>query len=123
MSLTNGALLPFTVPVDNGPVQSLVASPDGSQVVFGGNFTTVGGSGTPGYGLYRADAATGAGLPLPVNNDVRDAGANSGILRLASDGTSFYGAGYALRRRRQLRGLLPGQLDRRFAGQHGGLPR
>ena len=95
MSMSNGALLPgFTVPVDSNAVRSIVISPDSSQIVLSGTFTSVGGLDTPGYGLYRADAGSGAGLPLPVNTEVRDAGPNSGILRLASDGTSFYGAGY-----------------------------
>ena len=95
VSSGNGAVQPFRVPIDNGAVTTLVASPDGSQVVIGGNFTSVGGSSDPGFGLYRANASSGAGLALPVNSTYRDAGSNSGVQRLASDSTSFYGAGYA----------------------------
>jgi hypothetical protein len=94
VSMTNGALLPFTVPVDNNAVRSIVVSPDGTQVLMGGTFTSVGGSSSPGYGLYRANATTGAALALPLNNEVRDAGSNAGILRVATDGSNFYGGGY-----------------------------
>ena len=61
VSATNGAILPFYVPVDNNTVQSIVVSRTARQVVLGGNFTSVGGSTNPGFGIYRADASTGAG--------------------------------------------------------------
>ena len=61
----------------------------------------------PGYGLCRASTPSPARCcRCPVNSVFRDAGPNSGVLRLASDGTSFYGVGWALRRRRQRRGHL-----------------
>ncbi|MBF9336594.1 PKD domain-containing protein [Microbacterium lacticum] len=88
------AVLPFSVPVDNGQVQSIVADPSGTQVVISGNFTTVGGGDNPGYGLYRADGQSGVGLPLGVNSEIRNAGENSGIMALATDGTKFYGVGW-----------------------------
>ena len=93
-SATTGELTSLQIPVENGRVNSVVVSPDGTQIAFGGSFTSVGGSSAPGYGLYRADAVTGAGKPLPVNAIIRNAGDNSAILSMASDGTSFYGAGY-----------------------------
>ena len=62
--------------------------------MISGSFTSVGGSNNPGYGIYRAKTSTGAGLPLPVNSEVRDGGANSAILHVATDGTYFYGGGY-----------------------------
>ncbi|WP_460842283.1 LamG-like jellyroll fold domain-containing protein, partial [Nocardioides marmoraquaticus] len=105
-SSTSGTVTGFAVPVDNGRVHSIVVSPDASQVVLSGNFTSVGGSDNPGYGLYRADAATGAGLPLPVNSQVRDAGAESAILKLASDSTSFYGVGYHFGRAGNTEGMF-----------------
>jgi len=71
-----------------------VVSPDGSQIVIAGNFTSVNGSSAPGYGLARLDAATGASLSMPVNNEVRDAGDESAMLALETDGTYFYGSGY-----------------------------
>ena len=91
---TTGALTPFTVPVDDNQVNAITVSPDGSALVIAGNFTTVGGSSDPGYGLARLDAATGAMLPLPLNSEVRDAGPNSAIDDLASNGTYFYGTGW-----------------------------
>jgi PKD repeat protein len=94
LSPTGTSVLPFAIPVDNGQVQSIVADPSGTQVVISGNFTTVGGSDNPGYGLYRADAQSGAGLPLGVNSEIRDAGESSGIMSLATDGTKFYGTGW-----------------------------
>lgn len=83
---------PFAVPVDNGQVQSIVAA--GDRVAMSGNFTSVGGSDNPGFGLYLADATTGAGLPLPANTQVRNGGDAAGFMSLASDGTKFYGSGW-----------------------------
>ncbi|WP_199424896.1 LamG domain-containing protein [Actinotalea solisilvae] len=88
---TNGAL---DAPVDGGSVNALTVAPDGASVVIGGSFTNVGGSSNPGYGLARLDAATGANLPLPVNQFARNAGANAAILSLETDGTNFYGSGF-----------------------------
>ncbi|MEW2012577.1 MULTISPECIES: PKD domain-containing protein [Microbacterium] len=83
---------PFEVPVDNGQVQSVVTA--GDRVAISGNFTSVGGSDNPGFGLYLADATTGAGLPLPANTQVRNGGDAAGFMSLASDGTKFYGSGW-----------------------------
>lgn len=92
---TNGSLLPWRPIVDDGMVQGLVVSPDNTAVVMSGNFVSVaGGLNNPGYGLARVNATTGAQLPLPVNSEVRDAGPNSGITNLKSDGTNFYGVGW-----------------------------
>jgi hypothetical protein len=54
----------------------------------------VNGSANPGYGLARIEVSSGKSLALPVNSEVRNGGANSAILSLESDGTSFYGSGY-----------------------------
>ena len=94
VNATNGAVLPFTARPDNGQVSAFALSPDGSQVVIGGRFTSVNGSSSPGYGLARLDAGTGAMLPLGVNGLVRDAGAKAAITNLNSDATRFYGTGY-----------------------------
>ncbi|MGV8846999.1 LamG domain-containing protein, partial [Tessaracoccus sp.] len=92
---SNGSLLPFRPVVDDGMVQALTVNPGGTSVVMGGNFTSVeGGSANPGYGLSRVDGITGAQLSLPLNNTVRNAGPNSGVTRLATDGTNFYGVGW-----------------------------
>lgn len=94
LAASNGATLPFTATLGDGAVQALTTAPDGASVVAGGSFTSMNGSSSPGYGLARLDSATGANLPLPVNTVARNAGPDSAILSLESDGTNFYGAGY-----------------------------
>ena len=91
---TGTQLLPMNPTVSNGSVQDIVVSPDGADIVIGGNFTRVNGSSNPGYGLARIKVATGASMALPVNSEFRDAGSNSAVLSLESDGSSFYGSGY-----------------------------
>lgn len=84
----------FEAAVGNRSVQAMTAAPDGGSVVISGNFTAVDGSSDPGYGLARLDAATGDLLPLPVNDEVRNAGDKAAILALSSDENYFYGTGY-----------------------------
>ena len=91
----SAALLPFSATITDGAVQAITAAPDSGSVVVGGSFTATNGSGTPGYGLARLDAATGGSLALPVNTDIRAAGPNAAILSLESDGQRFFGTGYA----------------------------
>ncbi|MBE1874782.1 hypothetical protein [Myceligenerans pegani] len=91
---TGGTTRPFTANVADRSVQDLLASPNGNQVIIAGNFTKVNGSQNPGYGLARLNASTGAMLPMPVNQVVRNAGQYAAILSLASDGEYFYGTGY-----------------------------
>ncbi|MHA7269823.1 PKD domain-containing protein [Arthrobacter sp. HLT1-20] len=90
---SDGVLLPWA-PSANQRVNAMVLSPNADQVVIGGVFTELNGSNRPGYGLGRVDAVTGATLPLDANNVVRDAGPQSAILSLSSDGNNFYGTGY-----------------------------
>ncbi|OMH31374.1 LamG-like jellyroll fold domain-containing protein [Tersicoccus sp. Bi-70] len=92
---TTGALLPWVPSVENGDVSALVVSPDGNRAVLGGNFTTLNGSANPGYGMGAVDTATGANLPWAVNALLRDAGTNSGVTSLSTDGTDVYGTGYS----------------------------
>jgi PKD repeat protein len=94
VSTDNGALLPWAPAAAGGLVNALIISPDGTRVVAGGAFVTLNNSNRPGYGLGLIDAVTGANLPLQVNDVVRNAGTDSAILSLYSDGTSFYGTGY-----------------------------
>ena len=85
----------FTGATGSSPrVNAMVLSPTGDRLAIGGNFITLNGSNRPGYGLGLISAATGASLPLPLNDVVRNGGANSAILSLSSDGTQFYGSGY-----------------------------
>jgi PKD repeat protein len=91
---STGALLSWAPNAANGRVNALTLSPEQGRVVVGGAFTTLNGSNKPGYGLGMVDAVTGATLPIQVNDVVRDAGTDSAILSLSSDGTTFYGTGY-----------------------------
>ena len=93
---SNGALLPWAptsdVPSSGVGVQAMILSPDNTKLIAGGGFTVINGS--PAYGLGAIDATTGALLPYAANNTVRDAGANSAILSLSTDGTQVYSTGY-----------------------------
>jgi hypothetical protein len=85
----------FTGNPDSSPrVNAMVLSPTGDRLVIGGNFVTLNGSNRPGYGLGMINATTGASLPLQANDVVRNAGKDSAVLSLATDGTNFYGTGY-----------------------------
>ena len=90
-----GAVLAGFQPVlADGAVEAMVLSPDGTKLVLGGSFSTVNGSGNPGYGLGAVDPATGASFPFEANQVVRDGGPKSAILSLSTDATTVYGSGY-----------------------------
>ncbi|MFT3860676.1 PKD domain-containing protein [Micropruina sp.] len=97
---SDGALLTAFAPTlttldtSSPKVHALVLSPTGDRLVVGGNFGALNGSSQPGYGLGMLNSTTGASLALPANDTVRDAGKDSAILSLSSDGTYFYGTGY-----------------------------
>jgi PKD repeat protein len=95
---TTGAVTAFNPILGGGDAQAIVVSPDGTKVVLGGNFTTVNGSGSPGYGLAMVDAATSASLPTPVNSVVRNGGSTAGITELVARSDGFYGSGYTYSR-------------------------
>lgn len=104
---SDGGLLPWN-PIANERVNALVLSPDETQVIIGGAFTTLNGSNRPGYGLGRVNATTGASLTLGVNDVIRNAGTDSAILSLSSDGTNFYGTGYIFGTGGNLEGAFAG---------------
>ncbi|HEY5822278.1 MAG TPA: LamG-like jellyroll fold domain-containing protein [Propionibacteriaceae bacterium] len=91
----SGATRPLVAAVDNGSVRQVALSPDQTKVVIGGNFSSVGGSTNPGYGLAMLNATTGAALPMPVNATVRNARDNAAIYSLVSAPDGFYGSAYA----------------------------
>ncbi|MGV8858333.1 PKD domain-containing protein [Rhodoglobus sp.] len=92
---SNGAVTPWAPELAGGRAFGIVISPDETKVVIGGDFTTVNGSGNPGYGLAMVDASVGALItPFAANNSVRNAGLDAAIFSLASDSDSFYGSGY-----------------------------
>lgn len=94
VNASNGSLLAWAPNAANGKVNALALSPEEGRVVVGGAFTTLNGSNRPGYGLGMVHATTGATLPIQANDVVRNAGTDSAILSLSSDGTTFYGVGY-----------------------------
>ena len=94
MNAANGALLPFAPVAQGGNVRAIVISPDQSKVVLGGNFTTLNGSGNPGYGLGAVNALTGASMPWNANGIIRNGGTEAAIYSLDSDSDSVYGSGY-----------------------------
>ena len=77
-----------------GHVNAMVASPDKSKIVIGGNFKTLNKSSKSGYGLGQVKSTTGANVTFPTNSVVRNAGSNSAIWSLATDSTNVYGTGY-----------------------------
>ena len=94
-SATDGSLLGWAPSASGASgVNAMVISPDKSEVVVGGSFTTLDGSSSPGYGLGAVDATTGALLPFAVNSLVRDGGTEAAITSLSGDSDSVYGTGY-----------------------------
>ena len=93
-SASTGALLAWNPSADDSRVNALALSPTADRVVVGGAFTTLNGSNRPGYGLGMVNSVTGATLAIQVNDVVRNAGDQSAILSLSTDGTQFYGTGY-----------------------------
>ncbi|GII99195.1 PKD domain-containing protein [Sediminihabitans luteus] len=95
LSAADGSLLPFAPVLDGGyGGRAIEVSPDGTKVVVAGSFTSTNGSTNPGRGMAALDATSGALLPWAVNATIRNAGTNSAIYSLASDGDSIYGSGY-----------------------------
>ena len=87
---TNGALMAWA-PTADATVNAMVLSPDGA-IIAGGAFANVNGS--PAYGLAKIDATSGALLGWNATNLIRNAGANSAILSLKTDGQNIFGSGY-----------------------------
>ena len=117
-------LLPWAPNAQGGSVHSLVLSPDDSQVVIGGSFTTMNGSTNPGYGL--ASVRRHDRCPCcrsPANSLIRNGGANAAITGLSVDADSVYVSGFVLRSRRKPRGRRPDRLERRGGQMGRGLPR
>jgi PKD repeat protein len=98
VSATNGAVVPFNAAVNvvagQTQVNDIAVAPDGQSIVIAGNFTSVAGSNSPGYGLARLNATTGASMPFAANSAVRNAGASAAMVSLESDGELLYGTGY-----------------------------
>ena len=92
---SDGSILPWAPVVPDHDVRALVVSPDSSKVVLGGSFLSLNGSTSPGRGSGMVDAVSGTtNLPWAVGGLVYDAGDNSAIWSLSTDGTNIYGTGY-----------------------------
>ncbi|WP_344801810.1 PKD domain-containing protein [Microlunatus ginsengisoli] len=90
-----GGLLSWSPNVQGGVVRAMVMSPDGSQLLLGGAFTSVNGSSNPGYGLASVSPTTGASLPWAANGLIRNGGSQAAITSLTSDGAdNVYATGY-----------------------------
>jgi PKD repeat protein len=92
---SDGAVLAWAPSAGDGQVWSMVLSPDETQVLAAGSFTTVNGSSNPGYGMASLDAVSGGLRPWAANARVRNGGNNAAITHVSSDSTSAYATGYA----------------------------
>ncbi|CAN5222881.1 hypothetical protein BH09ACT1_BH09ACT1_18070 [soil metagenome] len=94
VNATTSAVLPWAPVLAGGRAYALKVAPDGSKVVIGGNFTTLNGSSSPGYGMGAVDVAAGASIPWAVGTVVKDGGANSAVYSLDGDANFVYGSVY-----------------------------
>jgi len=92
MDPANGSLITSWTASADYVVDALAVSPDGARVYAGGRFKNV--NGAPHYGLAMLSGSTGAALPFPANNVVRDAGTQAGITSLVATSDRIYGSGY-----------------------------
>lgn len=91
---TTGVTTGWAPDLEGGRAYGMEVSPDGSKVVFGGSFTTLNGSGNPGFGLGAVNTTTGASVPWATNSVVRNAGTKAAIYGLSSDADSVYASAY-----------------------------
>jgi hypothetical protein len=91
---SNGATTAWAPVLANGRAYGMEVAPDASKVVIGGSFTTLNGSGNPGYGLGAVTSTNGSSIALPANAIIRNAGNDSAVFGMSSDSDSVYGAGY-----------------------------
>ena len=103
-------------PVARGGVAALAVSPDGSQVLAGGQFTSMNGSSNPGRGLAALDAVSGTNRPWKANDLIRAGGDGSGITDLVSSGNSVYATGFNVGTADQGRGTLEGAVRMSWSG-------
>ncbi|MCU1551445.1 MAG: hypothetical protein JWR36_2005, partial [Glaciihabitans sp.] len=99
LAVDTGLVQPFNATIAGGTVAAVAVSPDGSQLIVGGSFTTANGldgtsGGFGGYGLTSLDTTTGASLQWHVNSLVRNGGSQASITSLTSDSDGVYGTGY-----------------------------
>jgi len=95
---STGALLPWAPAADSG-VQAMAMSPNGTKVIVGGSFTTLGGpvasGGQAAGGLGAIDAATGRAVSFAAGKTVKNTGVDSAVLSLSVDKDTVYASGYS----------------------------
>ena len=101
----SGELRPWT-PVADGPVDSMVISPDGSKVVVGGDFERLNNSSNPGTGMGALSTADGSLQPWKVGSTVRNGVGDGGISALSTDGKYVYGTGWTWLRNSNFEGTF-----------------
>jgi PKD repeat protein len=103
---SDGAVLDWAPFADTGYPQAMKLSPDGTQVLAGGSFTSVNGSNDPGLGMASIDAVTGALRPWEANHLIRNDGTQvSAITSIETDGEYAYASGATFSRLSNLEGM------------------
>jgi hypothetical protein len=92
-SLTDGSLRSWAPTAGSYLVSALVLTPDQTEVVVGGRFTTL--NGVAAYGLGAVGAVAGDTKPYAVNQVIKDYTNGAGIESLTTDGQLVYGTGFA----------------------------
>ncbi len=101
---SDGAVRTWAPRADDGQVTSMVLTPDGQRVIVGGRFSRLNGIRTSAMG--SVDAVTGANRPWAANQKIREAGTDSGITSLSTDGTNIYGTAFHWHRSGNFEGLF-----------------
>ena len=91
-SMTTGGKITRWAPRANSGVNALVLTDKGRSLVVGGSFTTLNGS--PASGSGALDPSSGHSRTWKVNRVVRNGGKSSGVLSLATDGSTVYASAY-----------------------------
>ena len=106
---TDGSLTGWNPGSDN-QVYTLLMTPAKDKILAGGSFQnagrTAGGALAASYGMVALDPTTGVKLPWNATNLIKNAGANSAILQLTTDGTSVYGNGFVFGAGGNLEGIF-----------------
>ena len=103
---SDGAVLDWAPVAEEGFPWDMEMSPDNTQVLLGGSFTSVNGSDNPGLGLASVDAVTAALKPWAANSLIRNDGRqSSAITSIETDGDSAYATGATYSRDSRLEGV------------------
>ena len=92
-TVSGGSATSWGPSADDFKVTALVLTPDQTEVVIGGRFTTL--SGRPSPGLGAATTATGAVIAYAANQVIQDDTNSAGITSLSTDGQLVYGSGFS----------------------------